>query len=310
MPTLVDKDRSTDLLRSEFAAITALCSALTDDQWKTATCLPGWSVQDVLSHMVGTESMLSGSAPPAVDVSHLVPMKNPVAEANEVWVESMRSLGGPEVLRRWEVVTAGRLATLDGMSQADFDAPSWTPVGRDETYGRFMRIRHFDCYMHEHDIRFALGLPARAVADHQGSCLEEVATGLGYIVGRRAGLPDGSRVAIRLTGEPASHVPGPGGRTGLGGGRPRRSRHRGDRTAGTPLPAAGRRTGRRSVRTGRRGALSPATPCWPGGWPATWPSPCEGYCPQSGRSPAYPVPSAGREREPVARVASGAPDRR
>ena len=148
--------------------------------------------------------MLSGSAPPTVDVTHLVPMKNPVAEANEVWVESMRSLGGPEVLRRWEVVTAGRLATLDGMSQADFDAPSWTPVGRDETYGRFMRIRHFDCYMHEHDIRFALGLPARAVADHQGSCLEEVATGLGYIVGRRAGLPDGSRVAIRLTGEPAS----------------------------------------------------------------------------------------------------------
>ena len=39
------------------------------------------------------------------------------------------------------------------MTQADFDAPSWTPAGRDETYGRFMRIRHYDCFMHEHDIR-------------------------------------------------------------------------------------------------------------------------------------------------------------
>ncbi len=203
VPTIVDRDRSTDLLRSEFAAIAGLCSVLTDDEWATPTCLPGWSVQDVLSHMVGTEAMLSGTAPPVADIAHLLPMKNPIAEANEVWVESMRSLGGPEVLRRWEAVTAGRLAALDGMTQAEFDAPSWTPVGNDETYGRFMRIRHFDCFMHEHDIRFALGLPARPAADHQASCLEEVATGLGYIVGRRAGLPDGSRVAIVLTGEPA-----------------------------------------------------------------------------------------------------------
>ena len=89
------------------------------------------------------------------------------------------------------------------MTQADFDASSWTPVGSDETYGRFMRIRHYDCFMHEHDIRFALGLPGRPDPDHVGSCLDEVATGLGYIVGRRASLPDGSRVEIRLTGEPA-----------------------------------------------------------------------------------------------------------
>ena len=89
------------------------------------------------------------------------------------------------------------------MTQADFDAPSWTPVGNDETYGRFMRIRHFDCYLHEHDIRFALGLPSRPDTDGQASCLDEVATGLGYIVGRRARLPDGSRVVIELTGEAA-----------------------------------------------------------------------------------------------------------
>jgi hypothetical protein len=100
----------------------------------------------------------------------------------------------------WTTVTAERLAALEAMTQAEFDAPSWTPVGNDETYGRFMRIRHFDCYMHEQDIRLALGLPGRDDADDVSSCLEEVATGLGYIVGRRAGMPDGSRVRIELTG--------------------------------------------------------------------------------------------------------------
>jgi hypothetical protein len=67
-----------------------------------------------------------------------------------------------------------------------------------------MRIRHYDCFMHEHGIRFALGLPGRSDPDHLGSCLDEVATGLGYIVGRRASLPDGPRAEIRLTGEPAT----------------------------------------------------------------------------------------------------------
>jgi uncharacterized protein (TIGR03083 family) len=200
MPTYVDRDKVVGLLRGQFVAIGRLAAGLGDDQWNAATCLPGWSVRDLLSHMIGTESMLSGQAPPTVDVSDRGPFKNPVAEANEVWVESMRGLGGNELAARWAEVSEGRLAALDAMTQAEFDAPSWTPAGRDETYGRFMRIRHYDCFMHEQDMRFALGRPERSEPDGLASCLDEVATGLGYIVGRRAALPEGSRVRIELTG--------------------------------------------------------------------------------------------------------------
>ncbi len=200
MPTLVDKKETVALLRGEFAAITALCSALTAEQWGIATCLPGWTVHDVLSHITGTEAMLAGEETPSADISQLSHMQNPIAESNEIWVESMRSLSGEEALARFRAVTDGRLAALDAMSQADFDAPSWTPAGRDETYGRFMRIRHYDSFMHEHDIRDALGEPPRLDPADVSSALDEVETGLGYIVGRRAGLPDGSRVRIELDG--------------------------------------------------------------------------------------------------------------
>jgi uncharacterized protein (TIGR03083 family) len=200
MPTLVDKRETVGLLRGEFAAITTLCSALTIEQWGVATCLPGWTVHDVLSHITGTEAMLAGEETPSADVSRLTHMRNPIAESNEVWVESMRSLSGDEALARFSAVTHRRLEALDAMSQADFDAPSWTPAGRDETYGRFMRIRHYDCFMHEHDIRGALGQPPRPDAADVSSALDEVETGLGYIVGRRAALPDGSRVRIDLDG--------------------------------------------------------------------------------------------------------------
>ena len=207
MATILDKQKTVDLLRHEFAAIAELCATCSDEQWDTPTCLPGWTVRDVVSHVIGTESMLSGIQPPVVDISRLTHMQNPIAEANEVWVESMRTLDGTELCARFEEITTGRLAALDAMTQEEFDAPSWTPAGNDETYGRFMRIRHYDCYLHEHDIRAALGIAPRPDVEDISSALDEVATGLGYIVGRRARMPDGSRVRIDLTGPvPATYL--------------------------------------------------------------------------------------------------------
>ena len=205
MPTILDRGPTVDLLRGEFGAIISFCRDLAPGDWATPTCLPGWSVHDALAHMLGTESALCGVSVPSADISHLEHPSNPIAEANEVWVESMRSWSDSQLLDRFEEVTKERLAALDGMSQADFDAPSWTPVGKDETYGRFMRVRHFDCYMHEHDMRLAVGAPAREDAADLASCLDEVTTGVGYIVGRKAGMPDGSRVRFDLTG-PASRT--------------------------------------------------------------------------------------------------------
>jgi len=200
MPTIIEKRHIVDLLGGEFRALASLCSTLSEAQWEVPTCLPGWTVRDVLSHVIGTEAMLSGEPTPDVDVAHLDHMKNAIAEGNERWVESMRALSGDQMLARFDDVTSGRMAALEAMSQADFDAPSWTPVGNDETYGRFMRIRHYDSYLHEHDIRCALAIPPREDVADLRSATDEVATGLGYIVGRKAAMPDGARVQVDLTG--------------------------------------------------------------------------------------------------------------
>lgn len=200
MPTIVDKAKTVDLLRAEFSAIDELCRSLTPDQWELATCLPGWSVKDAVSHIVGTESMLAGLQTPTFEGERPDHVKNPVAEVNEAWVASMRPLSGAELLERFEEITGTRLQSLDAMTQEDFDGPSWTPAGPDETYGRFMRIRHYDCFMHEQDIRGPVGAPLRPDTAAIESSLEEVETSLGYIVGRRAAMPEGARVRIDLTG--------------------------------------------------------------------------------------------------------------
>ncbi|MGA2208436.1 MAG: maleylpyruvate isomerase family mycothiol-dependent enzyme [Acidimicrobiales bacterium] len=200
MATIVDRDAMVGLLTEEFAALSQMCRSFDEQAWATATCLPGWTVKDQLSHLAGTEQMLAGEPPPPVEVPDEPYVRNDVGRANELWVEANRARSGADVLAGFEAVTGERLAALSAMTQADFDEPSWTPVGRDETYGRFMRIRHYDCFLHEHDIRQALGLADRDEPSHVASALAETATALGYIVGRKAAMPSGSSVRIRLTG--------------------------------------------------------------------------------------------------------------
>ena len=88
------------------------------------------------------------------------------------------------------------------MSDDEWNALTLTPVGPD-SYGRFMRVRVFDCWMHEQDIRDGVGRPA-SEADLAGPAarltLDEMVTSMGFVVGKLGKAPDGSRVAIELTG--------------------------------------------------------------------------------------------------------------
>ncbi len=200
MATCVDRDHLVPLLSEEFQSLIDLGESLDDAQWATPTCLPGWTVKDSLSHCAGTEAMLLGDPSPTVDVAHLTHLANDIAMANEQWVESRRAESGDDVLAWFRDVTDRRLAALDAMDQTAFDEPSWTPAGPDETYGRFMRIRHYDCVLHEHDMRAALGIADRDDAHHVASAITEPAGALGYIVGRKARLPTGTTVRLAVTG--------------------------------------------------------------------------------------------------------------
>ena len=62
-----------------------LLTGLSEQQWQTPTPLPGWTVHNVVAHIIGTESVLQGlSAPDAdIDASTLEHVRNDVGVANE-----------------------------------------------------------------------------------------------------------------------------------------------------------------------------------------------------------------------------------
>ena len=109
---------------------------------------------------------------------------------------------------RFRSITADRRQRLNDMSVDDWNAPTPTPVGL-ESFGRFMRVRLFDCWMHEQDIRDGVGLPS-SDAELSGpgarQSLDEIAATMGYVVGKLGKAPEGSRVAIELTGPMARTI--------------------------------------------------------------------------------------------------------
>jgi len=202
--TVLDKD---DVLAGLFASwdgIAGLLADLNEDEWRTATDLPGWDVHAVVAHMTGTESMLLGLATPEpdVDLATIEHVRNFVGAMNEPWVRSLRGESGAELLARFRDVTAQRRAALVAMPVEEWNARTQTPAGPD-SYGRFMRIRAFDCWMHEQDIRAALGREPSAAelsgADARVS-LDEMAASMSFVVGKKGQAPEGSRVLLRLTG--------------------------------------------------------------------------------------------------------------
>lgn len=231
MPTHVNYDEVVPVLLAQFDAINELGESLAESDWEKPTCLPGWTVKDVLSHLYGTEAMLLGDQAPEADISAQAHVKNPTGQFNELWVESLRPVPGSEVLKRFRDVTARRREQLEAMSQEEMDKPSWTPAGADETYGRFMRIRHMDLYLHELDMRDAVGLEERNAPAATALALEEPAAALGYIVGKKAAMPDGSRVRIRLSAPEREWLVEVDGKARVVDGL------RGEPTAGISLPA-------------------------------------------------------------------------
>lgn len=200
--TRLDKSDVLSGLFASWDAIDQVVGDLTDAQWSQPTALPGWTVHDVVAHVTGTESMLQGAGPPEVDidVSTLEHVRNDIGVLNERWVCKLRGLSHAELLERFRATTAERREALTAMGEDQWHEVTMTPAGPD-SYGRFMRVRTFDCFMHEHDIRDAVGADSARLAGADARlALDEMAASMGFVVGKLGGAPEGSRVRLELTG--------------------------------------------------------------------------------------------------------------
>ena len=188
-----------DTLVTTWRALSEVCSDLDEAGWKSASGLPGWTVQDVLSHIVGTERFLEGlePAPPAgVTFAHV---RNPIGGLNENEVEWRRRRAGDEVLTEWDVLREQRERTLAAGDAAYYARPMTTPTGPG-TMADFLAVRILDCWLHEQDLRRALGRPGNLDGPAAEHTVDRLVRTLPIVVGKRAACPEGAAVTIAITG--------------------------------------------------------------------------------------------------------------
>jgi uncharacterized protein (TIGR03083 family) len=186
-------------LEHTWNSISSLCESLTEQQWKTSTQLPGWSVQDNLSHMIGTERMLQGLPAAEHRAADMSFVKNPIGEFNEHEVDARRPLPGAQVLSEWNDLVQLRVSTLNSADEAYFAREMMTPTGPG-TMADFLHVRILDCWLHEQDMRIALKIIGNTGGDGAEHTIDRLIRTIPIVVGKRAATPEGHSVAIHITG--------------------------------------------------------------------------------------------------------------
>jgi uncharacterized protein (TIGR03083 family) len=175
-----------------YDAIEALSARMDAKQWQVQSLCPAWTGRDVVNHLAMMERAMTGWLPATTDE---------LPHFDRVWAADgeIAGLDDAAFARLVTEVFAGRRRDLARLVEADMDRPSWTPVGV-KTYGRFLEIRVFDFWVHERDITTPLGWPTDDAGPRAEIALSEVEGSLGYIVGKKIGLPDGASIVFHLTG--------------------------------------------------------------------------------------------------------------
>ena len=195
-----------DKLTHTWESISALCADLTEQQWKTMTDCPGWTVQDTLSHLIGVERMMIGLPLTKHRAEQGPHVKNPIGEFNEHEVDVRRSMTGAEVLAEWNDLIEDSRDFLEDAGDEYFNRETMTPTGPG-TMADFLHIRVLDCWAHEQDMRRAVGKPGNqggAAAEHT---IDRLLRTIPIVVGKRAKTPEGRGVVIEITGPVRRVVP-------------------------------------------------------------------------------------------------------
>ena len=198
LPLPDERDTLIALLESEWKSLEELSTALTIEEWNTPTDCPNWTVRDCLAHLIGIEHRLLGRNVQTVILQDTSHVRNEQGRKNEIDVVSRRSDTIEDILKEFRNVNSERLAVLN--SQSDFQSEADSPAGKG-TFADQVSVRIFDCWIHEQDIRRAVGKPGNLTGLVAELSYERIIKVMPFVFGKKVGAPEGSSARFRINGE-------------------------------------------------------------------------------------------------------------
>ncbi|RSS66674.1 maleylpyruvate isomerase family mycothiol-dependent enzyme [Streptomyces sp. WAC06614] len=181
-------------------AVSELVLPLTEGEWNRATPCPGWSVRDVVSHIIGIETEMLGDPRPIHtlprDLRHVV---DEFTRYMEVQVDVRRHHTAPEMTSELEYTVIRRARQIRN-EKRDPSTLVRGPLGEQVTLELATRLRAFDVWIHEQDLRTALGVPGNLDSPGAHVARDLLLAGLPKVVAKKAGAPAGTAVVLDVNG--------------------------------------------------------------------------------------------------------------
>ncbi|MGW1894512.1 maleylpyruvate isomerase family mycothiol-dependent enzyme [Streptomyces sp. NPDC002004] len=181
-------------------AISELVQPLVEGEWNRATPCPGWSVRDIVSHVIGLDCEMLGDPRPIHTLPRdLYHVKTDMQRYMEMQVDVRRHHTAPEMTSELEYTIIRRSRQLRNESREP-DAKVRGPLGTEETLESAMRRRAFDVWVHEQDLRTTLGRPGNLDSPGAYVTRDVLLDVLPKVVAKDAGAPPSSAVVVDVHG--------------------------------------------------------------------------------------------------------------
>jgi uncharacterized protein (TIGR03083 family) len=178
-----------------------LLESVPEEQWSTPTDLAGWDVRAVASHTAHLEGILAGAPEETADVGEPPHVSGVMGLYTEIGVVNRRSASPDSIIDEIRSAATARHAALLADPPADASGlPSPIFGGVPWTWRTLLRNRPLDVWMHEQDVRRAIGRPGgmdTAPARHTAEYLTE---SLGFVLGKKVGAPPGTTLVLDMDG--------------------------------------------------------------------------------------------------------------
>ncbi|MDO8307518.1 MAG: maleylpyruvate isomerase family mycothiol-dependent enzyme [Actinomycetota bacterium] len=180
-------------------AVADLAAGARAAEWALASPCPGWTVGDVVAHVTDTEDFLSGAPRPdhTPDFSTLPHAQGFVGQLTETGVDFRRGRTPAEVVAELRALIPLRRSQVDAVPEGEevmgpFLAPMSIP--------RLMRMRTFDTWVHEQDIRTAMGRDGGWDTPPAIVAFQQMVRAVPYIWGKNLRAPAGTVLRVTVTG--------------------------------------------------------------------------------------------------------------
>lgn len=183
-------------------AVVELGKRLTPEQWEAPTECPGWSAGDVVRHLAWIEAFLAGrpQEPHEPDWAALPHVRSDFGRLTETGVDVRRDHAQADVCIELDGLIDVRLAQLMAVDPLDLATEVMGVFGKPVPLQGLLRVRTFDVWTHEQDIRRATGLPGNLGTPGAHVSAVQLVRSLPFVLARNLDAPPGTSMRVTVTG--------------------------------------------------------------------------------------------------------------